>query len=105
MVRIVQFIERRRSTRKPATGSAWALANTDHDGPALASMHLEDVSDTGLAAISPVAWPLAEPLTVLLPGDSARGFGGICAGRVVRCDRAGGKFRVAVAFNEHATAG
>ncbi len=98
MVRIVQFIERRRYNRHPALGQAQAVC-TAAGTQRLARVALHDLSDGGLSGES--SEPIDGRVTIHLPG-AAPAAGG-WSGRVVRCHRQAGRFEVAVAFDPSPT--
>ncbi len=110
---ILAGAERRMFPRREASGSV-SGKRLDHALPALRNpcltLALRDVSVGGISALSDARLERGERLTVTFPAHGVFAVGGAkrpgwdAVGRVVRCDRSGLGYRVAVEFDAVPTA-
>ncbi|XAL99971.1 PilZ domain-containing protein [Phycisphaeraceae bacterium D3-23] len=95
------FFERRRATRRRASGKVTAVyqAATDSDGPQrLITLQLNDLSDTGVGVTAPEPISVGSKITLFFPPHGNEpGFD--LSGTVVRCHSIDDRHRLGIALS------
>lgn len=101
-------LERRATPRRPASGRVTAVCTHGEDGSLerfrrITSLELCDSSEGGLGVTCEHALPIGCRVALLLPPHGPeQGFD--LFGQVVRCDQAGGRYRIGIALDLPMTA-